>query len=213
MDLVAGALRNEKDSIRTIIRQNNRRLFRVARSILKDDSEAEDVVQECYVRAFTQLHEFNGRSRLSTWLTRIAINEALGRLRHRRKTASLEIAEPMRPAAQILTFPPASELDPEGTMAQRQITEILERAIDALPEEFRVVLIARLVEEMSVEETAELLGLRPETVKTRLRRARKRLCEDLERQVGKMLTNVFPFAGVRCERMTNAVMSRLCMLE
>jgi RNA polymerase sigma-70 factor (ECF subfamily) len=94
-------------------------------------------------------------------------------------------------------------------MAQNEINQILERAIDALPEPFRVVLVARLVEEMSIEETAELLGLKPETVKTRLHRARNLLRDDLERQVGPMLTDVFPFAGVRCERMADAVIARL----
>lgn len=210
-DLVARARRREETAVRTIIRQNNRRLFRLARSITKDDNEAEDIVQETYVRAFTRLAEFRGESSLSTWLTRIAINEAYGHLRSRRPMVDWETVEATHAAqAQIIPFPSwSSQPDPERTMAQHEINHLLERAIDALPEPFRVVLVARLVEEMSVEETADLLGLRSETVKTRLHRARLLLRSDLERQVGPMLTDVFPFAGNRCERMTDAVIARL----
>ncbi len=210
-DLVARAVRKDEGAIRALVRQNNRRLFRLARGIMKDDSEAEDVVQESYVRAFTRLAEFRGESSLSTWLSRIVINEAYGRLRRQRPTVDWESVE-ATPAveAQIIPFPHASaQVDPERTMAQHEINQILERAIDALPEPFRVVLVARLVEELSVEETADLLGLRPETVKTRLHRARNLLRDDLERQVGPMLTDVFPFAGSRCERMADAVIARL----
>jgi RNA polymerase sigma-70 factor, ECF subfamily len=211
-ELLARARRREEAAIRAIIRDNNRRLFRLARSIVKDDSEAEDVVQEAYVRAFTRLAEFRGESSLSTWLTRIVINEALGRLRRRRTTVDWESVE-ATPAvkAQIIPFP-ASRGDPERTMAQREIHRILERAIDALPEPFRVVLVARLVEEMSIEETAALLHLRPQTVKTRLHRARRLLCDDLDRQVGPLLTDVFPFDGARCEQMTDAVIARLALV-
>jgi RNA polymerase sigma-70 factor (ECF subfamily) len=210
-ELVARALRKDESAVRAIIRQNNRRLFRLARSIVRDDHEAEDVVQESYVRAFTHLATFRGESSLGTWLTRIVINEAYGRLRRQRPTVEWESIETAPAAdAQVIPFPHASsQPDPERTMAQHQINQILERAIDALPEPFRVVLVARLVEEMSIEETADLLGLKPETVKTRLHRARNLLRDDLERQVGPMLIDVFPFAGARCERMADAVITRL----
>lgn len=208
-ELLARARRREEAAVRAIIRDNNRRLFRLARSIVRDDSEAEDVVQEGYVRAFTRLGEFRGESSLSTWLTRIVINEALGRLRRRRPSVEWESIEAIGGTeAQIIPFP-SSQPDPERAMAQREIHHLLERAIDALPEPFRVVLVARLVEEMSIEETAELLDLRPETVKTRLHRARRLLRDDLERQVGPMLTDVFPFDGARCERIADAVIARL----
>jgi RNA polymerase sigma-70 factor (ECF subfamily) len=210
-DLVARAKRHDEGAVRAIIRQNNRRLFRLARGIMKDDGEAEDVVQESYVRAFTRLGEFRGESSLGTWLTRIVINEAYGRLRQQRPTVEWENFEATHAAdAQIIPFPHSfSQPDPERTMGQHEINQILERAIDALPEPFPVVLVARLVEEMSIEETAELLGLKPETVKTRLHRARNLLRDDLERQVGPMLTDAFPFAGARCERMADAVIARL----
>lgn len=211
-DLLARARRGEEAALRIIVRQNNRRLFRLIRSIVKDEHEAEDVVQESYVRAFSRLGEFRGESSLATWLTRIALNEAYGRLRRRRVAVGCENIEVLAGAneAQIIPFPlSSSQPDPERSMAQRQINQILERAIDALPEPFRVVLVARLVEEMSVEETAELLDLKPETVKTRLHRARAMLRGDLERQVGPMLTDVFPFDGVRCQRMADVVIARL----
>jgi|SRR5579884_1626796 len=210
-ELVGRARSGDEAAVRALIRQNNRRLFRIARSIVRDDSEAEDVVQEGYVRAFTHLAHFRGNSAFSTWLTRIVMNEAYGRLRRRRLTASWKGGEATDAvAAQIIPFPSyASPSDPERTMAQREINRILERAIDALPAPFRLVLVARLVEEMSVEATAELLGLRQETVKTRLHRARRLLRADLERQVGPLLMEVFPFAGARCERMADTVMARL----
>jgi len=211
-ELIARARNRDEAAVKTLIRQNNRRLFRLARSIMKDDSEAEDVVQESYVRGFTRLGDFRGESSLATWLTRIVINEAYGRLRRRRITANFDSVEAAQGAeAQIIPFP-SPQLDPERTMAQREINQILERAIDALPEPFRIVLVARLVEEMSIEETAALLGLRPEKVKTRLHRARRQLRDDLERQVGPMLTDVFPFAGARCERMADVVIERLRLI-
>jgi len=175
-DLIVRARRRDAAAIRTIVRQNNRRLFRVARSILKDDWEAEDAVQEAYVRAFTHLEEFEERSKLSTWLTRIVANEALGRLR-RRRPALVDLDDLENVAAaedgNVVPFPlNASQPDPERAMAQSEINSMLEKAIDALPDAFRTVLVARVIEEMSVEETAELYGLKPETVKTRLHRAR-----------------------------------------
>jgi RNA polymerase sigma-70 factor (ECF subfamily) len=209
-DLITRALHHDEDAVRAIIAQNNRRLFRLARSIVKDDNEAEDVVQECYLHAFAGLSEFRGEARLSTWLTRIVMNEAYGRLRRRRATTDLESIEATHAMdAEIIPFPLARDLDPERSTAQREIRQILERAIDALPEPFRVVLVARLVEEMSIEQTAELLAIRPETVKTRLHRARKLLRDHMEREVGSLFTDLFPFAGKRCERMADAVIARL----
>jgi RNA polymerase sigma-70 factor (ECF subfamily) len=210
-ELLERARRRDETAVRAIVRQNNRRLFRIARAIVKDDAEAEDIVQECYVRAFTRLSEFRGESSLSTWLTRIVINEANGRLRRQRTTIAWESAEaPLAARAQIIPFPSwASRPDPEVATAQHQIHSILEGAIDALPERFRTVLVARLVEEMSVEETADLLGLRPETVKTRLHRARLMVRDHLERAIGPALTSVFPFAGARCERLADAVIAIL----
>jgi RNA polymerase sigma-70 factor (ECF subfamily) len=210
-DLLARARRRDEAAIRTIVRQNNRRLFRVARSILKDDWEAEDAVQEAYVRAFAKLSEFEGRSAFSTWLTRIVVNEALGRLRKRKPTADFaDIEQGAADNGQLVPFPLAApQLDPERAMAQSQLNNVLEKAIDALPDVYRVVLVARVIEEMSVEETATLFDLEPATVKTRLHRARALLRRELEENVGPMLTDTYHFGGARCDRMADRVIARL----
>lgn len=209
-DLVRRARARDASAVRAIIQANNRRLFRMARSILKDDAEAEDVVQETYVRAFTHLDGFRGDSSLATWLTRIAMNEALGRLRRRHPTVEWSTLEPGVLEAQVIQFPlSAISEDPERTMAQREIQTVVERAIDELPDAFRSVFIARVVEGMSTEETAEVLDLKPETVKTRLFRARALLRDNVEKRIGPVMMEAFPFAGKRCERLTEAVLRRL----
>ena len=138
------------------------------------------------------------------------MNEALGRLRRERPIVDLETFEAQRTEAQIIKFPQTvTSGDPERTMAQREILQLAERATDNLPEIFRIVFMTRVIEGMSIEETAELLGLQPETVKTRLYRARRLVREELDKQIGPVLMDAFPFAGKRCERMTNAVLQRL----
>jgi RNA polymerase sigma-70 factor (ECF subfamily) len=208
-ELVRRALARDETAVRAIIKANNRRLYRLARGILRNDSEAEDVVQETYVRAFTHLNEFRGDSALATWLARIAMNEALGRLRRRRPGVEWSSLPEGTLEAQIIQFPLASSDDPEKTMAQREIQRVVEHAIDELPEAFRLVFITRVIEGMNVEETAEILRLRPETVKTRLHRARTMLRDNVERKIGPVVMEAFPFAGRRCERLTEAVLRRL----
>jgi len=203
--LVQRALARDAGAFRTIIKTYNQRLYRIARGILRNDAEAEDVVQEAYVRAFANLATFRGDSSLATWLSRIVINEALGRLRKRRRT----VAMPENPEAQIIRFPLNPSDDPERTMAQRQILALVERATDSLPDIYRMVFVARVIEGLSMEETADLLGVRPETVKTRLHRARSLLRKALDDEIGPVLLDAFPFAGRRCERLTKAVMGRL----
>jgi RNA polymerase sigma-70 factor, ECF subfamily len=204
-ELVQRARAHDGTAFRTIMERNNRRLYRIARSIVTNDIEAEDVVQEAYVKAYIRL----GGS-LATWLARITMNEALERLRRQRLTVALDTSEPELPPAQIIQFPQtATPDDPERTMAQRQILRFVEQAFDNLPEIFRIVLMTRGVEGMSVEETADILDLKPETVKTRLHSARQLLRDQLEQQIGPIFTEAFPFAGRRCERMTEAVLQRL----
>lgn len=207
--LVRRALSRDEAAVREIMQANNRRLYRLARGILRNDSEAEDVVQDTYVRAFTHLEQFRGDSSLSTWLSRIAMNEALGRLRRQRPAVEWSALERAAPEAQIIPFPLASSDDPEKSMAQREIQHVVEHAIDELPEPFRLVFITRVIEGMNVEETAEILGLKPETVKTRLHRARNLLRDNVERKIGPVVMEAFPFAGKRCERLTAAVLKRL----
>jgi RNA polymerase sigma-70 factor (ECF subfamily) len=207
-ELIRRAKARDEAAVRAILKANNRRLFRIARGILRNDAEAEDVVQETYVRALTHLDGFRGESSLSTWLSRIAMNEAMGRLRGTRLSLDLDSLSQDRLEAEIIPFPAASS-DPEKSMAQRQIQEVVEHAIDQLPEPFRLVFITRVMEEMTIEETAELLSLKPETVKTRLHRARALLRQNVEKEIGPVILEAFPFAGRRCERLTEVVLRRL----
>ncbi|WP_287307300.1 RNA polymerase sigma factor [Mesorhizobium sp.] len=209
MQLVGRALAREGGAFHTIIKMHNQRLYRIARSVVRNDSEAEDIVQEAYVRAFAQLGDFRGESSLATWLSRIVINEALGRLRKRRRT----VAMPQNLQAEIIKFPLNPSDDPERMMAQRQILELVERATDRLPDVYRTVFVARVIEGLSIDETAELLDVRPETVKTRLHRARALVHKALADQIGPVLLDAFPFAGRRCERLTAAVMQRLGFID
>ncbi|UDL90450.1 RNA polymerase sigma factor [Mesorhizobium sp. PAMC28654] len=205
LELAQRAMARDGAAFRTIIKTHNQRLYRIARGVVRNDAEAEDIVQEAYVRAFAHLESFRGDASLGTWLSRIVINEALGRLRKRRRT----VAMPENPQAEIIQFPLNPSDDPERTMAQRQILALVERATDSLPDLYRMVFVARVIEGLSIEETSELLGVWPETVKTRLHRARALLRKALEDQIGPVLLDAFPFAGRRCERLTAAVMKRL----
>jgi RNA polymerase sigma-70 factor (ECF subfamily) len=196
-------------AFREIARRNNQRLFRAARGIVGSDWEAEEVVQEAYVRAFHALTAFRAEAALGTWLTRIVINEAQGRLRGRRETLPLTELDG-KAVREIIEFPNgASGADPERQAAVGQIRILLEGAIDRLPSPFREVFILRQVEGLSIEETARILRITPATVKTRLYRARTRLRRALQDQLAPALKDSFPFAGEHCQRLTEAVLNRL----
>src|SRR5918993_98673 len=210
--LVERACKRDGAAVRLIMQRHNRRLYRVARSVLHDDAEAEDVVQETYVRAFTHLDGFRGEAQPSTWLTRIALNEALGRLRRRRTTVGLKDIDAINDQgeARVIYFPSArQDSDPEAAVARADVRRLLERAVDQLPDSFRMVFVLRDIEEMSIEETAFHLHLRPETVKTRLHRARRLLRQSLDRTLSNAVSEVFPCAGARCARITESVLERL----
>ena len=210
-ELVRLAQAGDPGAFREIMRRGNQRLFRVARGVVHDDAEAEDVLQEAYVRAFSAIRGFRGDSGVMTWLTRITLNEARGRIRRRRPTVGLERIEMAQAeGAEIIPFPtsPGAE-SPEAEAARSQIRALIEQAVDDLPEAFRMVFILRDIEEASIEETALTLGLKPETVKTRLHRARRLLREALDARLATALADTFPFMGVRCARITEQVMSRL----
>jgi RNA polymerase sigma-70 factor (ECF subfamily) len=210
MALVQLALARDGEAFRAIMRRHNQRLYRIARSVLRNNADAEDAVQEAYVSAFTHLESYRGESSLAAWLSRIVMNEALGRLRQKRPTVDLDALESPARDAEIIQFPRSNPNDdPERTMAQRQILELVERATDELPDTYRLVFVARVIEGMSVEQTAELLDIRAETVKTRLHRARQLVRDQLSKQIGPVLMDAFPFAGRRCDRMTSTVMKRL----
>ncbi|GHE68660.1 RNA polymerase sigma factor [Camelimonas fluminis] len=192
-----------------IMQGYNQRLYRIARSIIPNDSEAEDIVQEAYVDAFAHLDGFRGQSSLATWLSRIVINEALGRLRKKRVAMERLQTGEHNADAEIIEFPRnADQVDPERAMAQRQILRLVEQATDNLPVVYRTVFIARVIEGLSVSETAELPGVPPGIVKTRLHSARSLARQALEAKIGPVLPDAFPFAGKRCERLTAAVAQR-----
>jgi RNA polymerase sigma-70 factor (ECF subfamily) len=210
-ELVRLALNRDPEAFRAIMQRCNQRLFRVARSILRDDSEAEDVLQDAYLLAFRKLDSFRGDSTLLTWLTRITINEARARLRRRRNSVGLDVLDATpREEAQVIMFPTVSSLpDPEAAAVQAQMRRLIERSVDALPEPFRLVFIMREVEECSIEETAASLNLKPETVKTRLHRARRLLRKALDQELRAPIQESFPFLGSRCEGLTERVLHRL----
>ncbi|WP_372785312.1 RNA polymerase sigma factor [Phenylobacterium sp.] len=209
-ELVGFARTGDHGAFRVIMQRCNQRLFRVARAIMRDEAEAEDVLQEAYARAFAAIATFRGEAGIATWLTRIVLNEAHARLRRRRPIVELDEVETAQETAQLLNFPGvAKSSDPEADAARAQIRRILERAVDDLPEAFRLVFILREVEELSVEETAVHLGLKPQTVKTRLHRARRRLREALDDQLADVMVGAYPFLGARCARITEAVLARM----
>jgi len=201
----------DREAFRHVMKRCNQRLFRVARAVVHSDAEAEDVVQEAYVDAYEKIAGFRGEASLLTWLTRIVLNEAYGRLRNRHANVDIEQIEAAQmDPGNVIAFPsnPANA-DPAAALARDQVRRLLEQAIDALPEPFRVVYILREIEECSVEDTALALDLKPETVKTRLFRARRQLRDALHDQLANTLGDAFPFLGARCDRITESVMQRI----
>lgn len=212
VDLVSLAKTGDESAIRALVQRHNRRLFRTARAVIRNDAEAEDVVQAAYVKAFTNLAAFRGEAELSTWLTRIALNEALGRVRARKNTTGLEEIDMQTtsPGGQLLRFPsslPAA--DPETELSRSQARHLLESAVDELPDDFRTVFVLRDVEGMSTEEAASYLGIRPETAKTRLHRARRMMRQSIEKRLSGAFSALFPFDGARCAFMADRVIAAL----
>jgi RNA polymerase sigma-70 factor (ECF subfamily) len=212
--LVEMARHRDEPAIRCLVQRHNQRVFRTARSILGSDSDAEDVVQATYLSAFGHLDTFRGESLFSTWLTRIAVNEALARLRRRRPTGPLEEIDAAVAEGRVVLFPTTQQPnDPEVEMSRVQVRAVLERAIDSLPLVFRPVLVLRDIEGLSVEETASQLALRPETVRTRLHRARKMLRRSIEKEISGSFSALFPFDGERCVHMADRVIAALGRTE
>lgn len=199
-DIVARVLSGEVPLFELLVRRHNQRLYRATKAILKDEAEAEDAMQEAYVRAFVKLDQFAGEAKFSTWLTKIAVYEALGRLRRRKRQE--EIPDTMK-----------SHDNPERTVHDLQVRAAIEDAVDKLSPIYRAVFVLREVEELSGSETAECLGTTEETVKTRLHRARALLRRRLERIIGGALGRSFSYGGQRCDAMTTAVMARIQILS
>ena len=187
-----------------LMRRHNARVFRVVRSIVRRDDEAEDVMQDAYVRAFDHLREFRGEARFSTWLTRIAVHEALARLRRERRFESLDTRE-----EDCAVMPSDAVVSPEQRASDGEVRALLRRSVDELPDDFRSVFVLREVEQLSVAETAACLGIPEDTVKTRLFRARKRLQETMLRSLDVGLPQLYEFHLSRCDRVVAAVMARI----
>jgi RNA polymerase sigma-70 factor, ECF subfamily len=215
VELARLVLRRDPHAVRLITGRNNQRLYRAAWSVLRNRAEAEEAVQDAYLKAFAAMMSFAGASSLSTWLTRIVINQALERkrtaerrerlLRDRCVTDIDEYRERMMAGLE------ASQ-SPDAEVMRRQIAKLLERAIANLPETFRPVFVLREIEGLSVEETAEALQIPKETVKTRLLRSRRRLQRELDPELRDALHDTFPFAGRDCDALTERVVARFLSL-
>jgi RNA polymerase sigma-70 factor (ECF subfamily) len=210
-ELVARARAGDRLAFELIMRRHNRRLFRLARSILASDAEAEDALQEAYVHAYAKLATLADGAALGTWLARIVTNEALGRLRTAGRVVALDAyRQPGSGEEEGRTAELASDLpDPERLAASGELRRLLAAAVDGLPQEFRSVFVLREVEGLSTAETAAWLAIRPETVKTRLHRARLQLQESLGQQLLAGSPSLFDFDGARCDRIVDQVLTRL----
>ncbi len=202
-EIVARVCRGEVELFELLMRRHNPRVYRAARAILRDDGEVEDVMQDAYVRAYEHLRDFEGRALFSTWLTRIAVNEALARVRRSKRFDSFESG------AEAPSMPTHPGSSPEQQASDVEMRSVLEKAVARLPDEFRSVFVLRAVEGMSGAETAECLGVPEETVKTRLHRARARLQEMLVESIEPSLPSVYEFHLSRCDRVVASVLRRI----
>jgi len=212
-ELVARAADGDQLAFESIMRRHNRLLFRTARSILKSDAETEDALQEAYLRAWRALRTFRAESKLSTWLVRIVINEALGRLRRRSaQVIPLEsvMEAPDRNTQESMEQDEGDpEQQPDRAAMRAEMRRFIEARIDLLPEAFRTVFMLRAVEELSVEETSAALQVPEATVRTRFYRARNLLREGLSRDVDFAVADAFSFDGARCDRIVANVLAKL----
>lgn len=202
----------EPTAFEQIIRTHNQRLFRIARAILRDNFEAEDIVQDAYIKAFTNLDLLEASTTPGAWLAKVTTNLAISRLRQKSRRVKLVDALADDGKTQNVTSLMAAgfdEMSPEHQTALMQVRQLLEREIDDLPDGFREVFVLRVVEDMSVSQTAEALELSPQTVKSRLHRARARIQKSIKSQLTSASLKVFPFAGAHCDRITANVLDKL----
>jgi RNA polymerase sigma-70 factor (ECF subfamily) len=204
-ELVSRVLEGQTSLFEILIRRYNQRLFRVTRAVTKDASEAEDVMQQTYVAAYSHLGQFAGRARFSTWLTKIAVHEALARVRRRGREASLDADADGWQEGAAMHVLQSEGPSPEEQAQAEQTRQLLESAIDALPEIYRTVFVLREVEGLDTAETAGCLGIREDAVKTRLSRARALLREELFERTGASGSSAFSFHLSRCDRMVASV--------
>lgn len=213
-ELARLAQQGQREAFRHIVERCNQRLYRAARSVLKQDADAQDALQEAYVNAFRHIDSFRGDAELTTWLTRIVLNECYHHLRGTHAaTVDIEQLDTVEAQSPAHSFSPRHDMeDPCNSAARAQIRELIEQSVSALPEAFRAVFMLRDIEQCSVQETADALDIRPETVKTRLFRARRLLRHSLQAQLSSSLADAFPFLGTRCATLTERVMARLAAL-
>jgi RNA polymerase sigma-70 factor, ECF subfamily len=206
-ELVARVLTGESALYEILMRRYNQRLYRVARSILRNDVDAEDVMQEAYVRAYEHLNQFAGEAKFSTWLTKIAVYEALGRLRRRGQTENLDsVLDSDRHVMGRMT---SDARDPERQAYDHELRIVLEGAIDSLPEPYRLVFMLCSVEGMSVAETAGCLDIGVDAVETRLHRARSLLRKGLQQRAGLVTAQASSLLLSRCDRVVEGVFRRI----
>ena len=209
--LAAAIVAGEREAFVHLMRRYNQRLYRLARATLRDDAEAQDALQDAYLAAYRAIGSFRGDARLSTWLSRLVLNACLARLRRntRRQAAAPTVSISANDGSDLELVDTSHETSPDDALMRAQIRALLERKLDALPEAFRVVFVLRCVEELSVEETAQCLGIAEATVRTRHFRARSLLRESLAREFDSAERDVFSFDGARCDRIVAAVLARL----
>ena len=208
-EVVTRVLAGETGLYELLMRRYNQRLFRVTRSVLKDDAEAEDVTQDAWVRAYEHLGQFAGKAKFATWLTKIALYEALARVRSQRRFATVSPSRGLEPERMDMESFESPQQDPERQAISAQMRQLMESAIDRLPENYRSVFVLREIESMSTAETAECLDISEEAVKTRLHRSRALLRRDLFERAGAAAGSAFSFLGQRCDRMVANVMARV----
>lgn len=212
--LAQGVRAQDPRAFEALMRQYNRRLYRVARSLLRDAAEAEDALQECYLHAFRSFDNFRGEASLATWLTRIVVNECTSRLRkqaRRDNIVPIVAVDPDSEEGQAMAdIPPSVDTEtPDRALGRADMRRLLERKIDLLPQDFRAVFMLRAVEELTVEETAKCLGIPEATVRTRHFRARSLLREALAQELDMAERDVFAFDGERCDRIVERVLGRV----
>lgn len=205
MSVLGQSLAGDGASFEILMRRYNQRIFRVVRSIIRDDDEAEDVVQESYVRAFEHLSQFDGRASFATWLTRIAINEALARERRRKAIIYMDFNDSRNNGS--LMSGRIKQADQHA--CNKELRNVLTQAIDDLPDELRSVFTLRVVEELDTHETAACLEISESNVKVRLHRARELLRRSIDDQIGTSVRRVYQFDGERCNRIVRSVLERL----
>lgn len=211
LEVVTGVLAGDAGLYELVMRRYNQRLFRIARSILKNDADAEDSVQDAYIAAYFKLGQFRGPDGLGSWLGKIVTNEALMRRRRRVRLRVVGFDELEKPALQeaLMADPSLPDTNPEAAVHEKQLQRLLEEAVDDLPDVFRAAFVLREIEQLSVAETAACLGVEPATIKTQVHRARRLLQKNLNTELSAALVSTYQFDGARCDRLVTRVFERL----